>query len=144
MARYDESVDLDINASPEACFNAMIDFASYPEWQKAVKRVRVIEERPEGPVVEFTAGLIVRDVRYVLAYRLDARHHRISWDYVEGDAKSVEGEFRADPLEGGRRTRATYRLSIDPGFWVPGPLIGKVREAVMRGVLKDLKKRVEG
>ena len=141
--RFQDSVELEIDASPQLCFDAMADFASYPKWQTAVKEARVIDRRPEGPVVEYTVDLLVRKIRYVLAYRTDPEKFRISWDYVEGDAADVAGEFIVEPLVGGRRSRATYRLEIDPGFYVPGLLISKIKNVVMKGVLKDLRRRVE-
>ncbi len=35
-------------ASPEACFKAIVDYESFPEWQDAVKRVEVISRNREG------------------------------------------------------------------------------------------------
>ena len=57
--------------------------------------------------------------------------------------KSVAGEFALDDLGDGT-TRATYRLDIDPGRFVPGPIRKALTEVVMRGSVRDLKRRVEG
>ena len=131
-------------ATPDEIFATVIDFESYPEWQSAVKRVRVHERDEEGrpTVVETVSNLKVREVRYVLRYHYDEAPERIRWDYVEGDARSVSGEYvLADAGDG--RTRVTYRLEVDAGVPVPGLLRRRLTGQVMKGSVQDLKSRVE-
>ncbi len=131
---------MDIEAPPQACFDALADFESYPDWQSAVRRVEVQDDG--DPVrVSFEVDAKVKTVRYVLDYHLDGPEH-LSWDYVEGDVKAIEGEYRLEPLDGGD-TRATYVLGIDPGMWVPGKVISVLRDQVMKGSVEELKQRVE-
>lgn len=126
-------------AAPEACFAVATDFAAYPQWASAVASATVLEDGPE-PVVEFVVDAKVRRIRYVLRYHLEPPR-RLWWDYVEGDARSVEGEYRFEPADGG--TAMTYRLAIDPGRLVPGPVKKLLVETVMKGSVTDLRKRVE-
>ena len=138
MKRAERSVD--IEAPPRACFDALVDFESYPDWQSAVRDVEVLDGG--DPVrVSFEVDAKVKRVRYVLDYHLDEPEH-LSWDYVEGDVKAIEGEYRLEPLEGGG-TRATYVLGIDPGMWVPGKVLSVLRDQVMKGSVEELKQRVE-
>ena len=133
----------EIAGSPDACFDAIADFESYPEWQSAVKACAVLERDSEGrgELVETTIDARVREVTYVLRYHYEPPR-RIWWDYVEGDVKSVEGEFEFEPVDGGG-TRATYRLAIDPGAFFPGPLRRVLEGQVMKGAVAELKTRVE-
>jgi ribosome-associated toxin RatA of RatAB toxin-antitoxin module len=126
-------------ARPQACFDAVTDFAAYPEWASSVIRATSLERDPD--VVEFVTDVRVRRIRYVLRYHYD-EPRRVWWDYVEGDARSVEGEYRFEPAGGG--TALTYRLAIDPGRLVPAPVRRLLVETVMKGSVHDLKKRVEG
>src|SRR3954447_25295247 len=130
-----------IAGTPAQCLAALLDFGTYPEWQSAVKSAEVLEDGSE-PLVEFRIDAKVRTVRYVLRYHPEPPS-RLWWEYVEGDVKSVAGEFVLDDLRGGP-TRATYRLDIDPGRFVPGPIRKALTEVVMRGSVRDLKRRVEG
>ena len=127
-----------IEGSPAECLDALLDFASYPEWQSAVKEAAV---REDGAVA-FVVDAKVRTIRYVLRYHPEPPS-RLWWDYVEGDAKDVSGEYLLDDLGDGT-TRATYRLDIDPGRFVPGPVRKLLVEGVMRTSVRDLKRRVEG
>lgn len=129
-------------ADPQVCFDAVTDFEAYPQWSSNVLDVTVHERSPDGraSVVEFLTDARVRRIRYVLRYAYD-EPHRVWWDYVEGDARSVEGEYRFAPAPGG--TAMTYRLDIDPGRLVLGPVRRLLVETVMKGSVADLKRRVE-
>jgi len=130
-----------IAASPETCFDAMCDFETYPDWQSQVKRCTVLERAPYEVVVETVTDIKIREIRYVLRYRFD-RPRRLWWEYVEGDARDVEGHFALEDLGDGT-SRATYRIAVDPGRFVPGA-VGKLvaREGTRRAV-EDLRARVE-
>lgn len=131
-----------IAAAPvQACFDAITDFASYADWVGSVKSVSVLEDGPE-PLVEFRVDAKVRTIRYVLRYHMEPPQ-RVWWDYVEGDAKSVEGEYRFEPDPASGGTRLTYELAIDPGVFLPGPVKKILVEHVMKGSVDDLVRRVE-
>jgi hypothetical protein len=129
-----------IAATPEACLAALLEFASYPDWQTAVKSAEVVEDGSD-PVVEFRVDAKVKTIRYVLRYHPEPPS-RLWWEYVEGDARSVSGEYALQDLGDGT-TRATYRLEIDPGRFVPGPVKKALTEGVMRTSVRELKARVE-
>ena len=68
MKRAERTVD--IEAPPEACFDALVDFGSYPRWQSAVCRADVLDDG--DPVrVSFEIDAKVKKVGYVLDYHLD-------------------------------------------------------------------------
>ena len=135
---------LEIDAPPAACFDALVDYESFPRWQAAVKEVEVVDRYPDGlgRDVRVHVDAKFRDVTYTLRYSYE-RPERISWDYVEGDVEHVEGEFRLEPLDGGGRTHATYVLGIDPGFPAPALLVRRLNGAVMKRSVEDLKREAE-
>ena len=134
----------EIAAPPAGCYAVLLGFEAYPEWQPAVSSA-VVHERDEegrGTLVEFTADALIRRIGYTVRY-----HHeppgRMWWELVSGDVKAGDGEFRLEALDGGARTRATYRLVSDLGFHVPGPLLRRGTELLMSGVLRGLAERAE-
>jgi ribosome-associated toxin RatA of RatAB toxin-antitoxin module len=142
MPTYGECQSADIDASPQACFDALTDFESLPRWQRAVREVRVLErdEEGRGTVVEYVVDARVRSVRYRLRQVYD-EPHRVASEYLGGDFRDFSGEWRFEPVDG--HTHAELDLAIDPGRFVPGPLRGLIRDAVMRSALRDLKRYVE-
>jgi uncharacterized membrane protein len=143
MARKRAERQIEIAGTPKACFDAITDYESFPDWQGAVKDVEVLtrDKAGRGKQVAFEIDAKLRTVRYTLDYSYEEPHH-VSWSYVEGDPKEVDGELVLED-RGGDVTLATYSLRIDAGMWLPGPVVSLLNEQVMQGALEDLKRRVE-
>ena len=143
MPSYGECHTADIDAPPEACFEALTDYERLPEWQGAVREARVLErdEHGRGSVVEYEVDARVRTVRYRLRQVYD-EPHSVGSEYLDGDFRDFSGEWRLLPRDGGG-TRAELDLRIDPGRFVPGVVRRAISDAVMRRALNDLRTHVE-
>jgi ribosome-associated toxin RatA of RatAB toxin-antitoxin module len=133
----------EIAATPEACFKAICDFETYPQWQSAVRSC-VVEERDaegRGVLVDTKIDAKVKSVRYRLRYEYDPPH-RASWTFIDGDVRDISGFFGFEPGRDGG-CLATYSLDIDPGRFVPGPIKDVLKNVLMRGCLAELAKHVE-
>lgn len=144
MPDYGSQRQIEIDAPADACYAALTDFERLPEWQGAVKAVRVLErdEQGRGAVVEYEVDVKFKTVRYRLRQEHDPPG-RLGSDYLSGDFRDFSGEWRFEPLDGGR-TRVELDLNIDPGRMVPGPLRSAIGDAVMKRALQDLKDHLEG
>jgi ribosome-associated toxin RatA of RatAB toxin-antitoxin module len=143
MPSYGECRAADIDAPPQACFDALIDYESLPRWQGTVREVRVLErdERGRGSVVEYVVDARVKTVRYTLRQIYD-EPRRVGSEYLGGDFRDFAGEWRFEP-RGDGGTHVELDLRIDPGRFLPRALRGVVADAVMRRALSDLKRFVE-
>jgi Polyketide cyclase / dehydrase and lipid transport len=133
---------LEIPASREACFDAIVDFETYPEWQNAVLRAEVVESYEDGlgKVVELCVDAKVREVTYRLLYHYQPPG-KLWWDFVEGHGvEYIDGEYLFEPRDGA--TLATYRLGVDPGVPVPGFIAKRLNEGVMARAVRDLRDEV--
>src|SRR6478752_4216247 len=94
MAAKRAEHSLVIEADPQICFEAITDYETFPDWQAAVQEVEVLsrDDAGRGRDVRFHIDAKVREVSYTLRYSYEPPH-LISWDYVNGDVKSVDGEF---------------------------------------------------
>jgi len=144
MARYGDCRAEDVRASPQECFDALTDFERLPEWQGAVRAVRVLErdDLGRGLIVEYEVDARIKTVRYRLRQIYD-EPHRLASEYLGGDFRDFGGEWRFAPTPGGG-THVELDLRIDPGRFVPGPIRGAISDAVMRRALRDLKAHLEG
>jgi ribosome-associated toxin RatA of RatAB toxin-antitoxin module len=132
-----------IEAEPAVCFNEITDYETFPEWQAAVKEVDVLsrDDDGRGRDVRFEIDAKVRQVAYTLRYSYEPPH-LVTWNYLEGDVNSVDGEFVFED-RGDGTTLATYSLDIDPGVWLPGRVKKMITDQVMKRSVEDLKRRVE-
>lgn len=133
---------IEVAAPPQACFEALTDYESMPEWQSSVKRCEVVsrDEHGRGLEVDYKIDAKLRSIRYRLRYSYD-EPHRIDVGYVEGDMKDLSGVYTLEPE--GEGTLVTLSLGVTPGVRVPGPLERILEGRLMHGALDDLKKRVE-
>jgi uncharacterized membrane protein len=133
-----------IDASPKQCFDALVDYETFPQWQRAVRGCEVLtrDRDGRGKEVAFEVDAKIKSINYTLDYSYE-EPHLISWRYVEGDVRDVDGEFVFED-RGDGTTLATYALRLDPGLPLPGRIMNVLSEHVMQGSMEDLKQRVEG
>lgn len=143
MPSYGECRTVEVRATPQACFDALTDFERLPEWQGAVRSVRVLERdaRGRGAIVEYQVDARVKTVRYRLR-QIYEEPRRLASEYLGGDFREFCGEWRLEPIDAGR-TRVELDLRIDPGRFVPGIVRAAISDAVVRRALRDLKAYVE-
>ena len=144
MGRKRAERQIVITADPKRCFDTLVDYESFPDWQRAVKSCEVLtrDRQGRGKEVAFEVDAKVRAINYTLDYSYE-EPHLISWRYVAGDMRDVDGEFVFED-RGDGTTLATYALRLDPGLPLPGRVVDMLSEQVMQGVMDDLKHRVEG
>jgi len=135
---------LEIAAAPEQCFDAIVDYETFPRWQNAVEEAEILERNRQklGELVRFKVDGKVRKIGYTLRYQYH-RPGRITWDFVEGDGvKEIEGEYTFEDTGRGT-TVAKYRLGVDPGRGVPGPVAKRMNKQVIKRSVEDLKEETE-
>ena len=133
-----------IDGSPKQCFEALVAYETFPDWQRAVRACEVLSRDREGrgKEVAFEIDAKIKSINYTLDYSYE-EPHLISWRYVEGDVRDIDGEFVFED-RGDGTTLATYALRLDAGLPLPGSLMNLLSEQVMQGSMEDLKHRVEG
>ena len=142
MPSYADCRSTVIQASPDACFDALTEFERLPSWQGAVRSASVLERDAQGrgTVVEYEVDAKLKRVRYRLRQVYD-RPHRLGCEYLGGDFRDFSGEWRFEPTADG--TRVELELRIDPGRLVPRPVRAAISYAVMARALADLKRHLE-
>lgn len=143
MGSHAASHTVVIAAPAELCFDLLTDYEHLHEWQRAVISAEVLEHnRKTGEkVVETVINAHIKRIRYVMHNYYD-RPHRIWWDFLEGDVKSIDGEYRFTERSDGT-TEVEFTLEIDPGMFVPGPIKKLLAEQSLRESLEQLKARAE-
>lgn len=135
----------DIDAPIDRCWALVAAPDEWPRWQKGLEKVDVIEhDADRRPLVCDT----VNDARFTKVHcRVRVAYdppHRLTFSQVASeDLDGMDGSWELDELPGGR-TRATYRLSVDPGP-VPRlarPLVNALRPLVVGGRADELAREV--
>ena len=132
-----------VGAPPQRCFDALLEYETFPDWQSAVKWVEVVtrDQHGRGREVHFEVDAKVKTIRYELEYSYEPPH-RIAWRYLGGDIRDVDGEFIFED-QGDGTTLATYSLALDAGVWLPDRVARMINQQVMRRSVEELRERVE-
>ena len=132
-----------VGRSPQDCFDALVDFESYPRWQRTVKRCEVLARDREGRGrrVSFEVDAKLTSMTYTLDYSYEPPH-LLTWRLVEGDVRNVDGEFVLED-RGDGTTLATCAMWIDPGASLPGKVASALSDHLISHSVEDLKARVE-
>ena len=137
----------EIDAGPDVVFAVASDLERYPEWQDFLQRVSVRERDGDGrpSLVEAEADAKVTALKLLLRCTREERR-RVAWRSEGGDVKALAGAFQLAELGPGR-TRATFRLDVDPGFklglLLRGAVADRLRDRVLGGMLDGLRRRCE-
>ena len=119
----------EIDATPEQVLSVIADFPSYKDFIPEIEDCILVKETETHWDVRFTLKLVKR-FRYVL--RMDKSNpNAIRWKLLEGMFKSNDGGWDLEPIDGGKRTRATYFIDINVGMFVPSSIM---RNAVSRSL----------
>jgi uncharacterized protein YndB with AHSA1/START domain len=127
---------VDIAAPPQLVWRIMTDCRETPKLITSADPCRVMSSGPGWDVREQTTrgGLFVPTIHNI--YRSDYQPFTlIRFHKVGGDLKVEEGEWRLEPLNGGRGTRVIYTNRIAANILAPDAL---VREGLRRDTPKVL------
>jgi uncharacterized membrane protein len=135
---------VEIAAPIETCFAAIIDYETFPRWQSAVVDTEVLDwdTQGRGKRVRLFIDAKVRKVDYTLDYRYD-QPERIEWDFVEGNGINDAGGHYLFEALGDGRTRATYKLGLEVGIPLPGPVARRAHRSTLKASVEDLKREAE-
>lgn len=133
---------IDVDVSPERFYALITDFARYPEFVPNQTQARIQSVDGQRWRIEF-----VLSVARKLTYTLDLVGEPVSslsWNLVHGDMmKANDGGWSLEPLDGGTRTKATYRLAVELAGFVPRTVANALIEKTLPATLEAFKREAE-
>ena len=138
MAEAEQSIL--IHAPIKAVYDVVADFESYPEFQPEVKKVS-LHKKGKAVLADFEVSLI-KTVRYTIKLNMKP-HSKIEWSFVSGDFfKDNHGGWTFEE-EGKNKTRATYKIEVEVGMFIPSMVVKKLVAQNLPSMLEKFKKRIE-
>ena len=134
-----------VRASPERCYEVVVDFDRYPEWAADIKQVEITERDNSGrpAVVAYRAAAFGRSTSYTLSYDYEGAPRELTWVQTRGDLTSrLDGAYVFEPTVDGD-TEVVYRLVVELKVPIPGFVKRRAEGRIMQTALKNLKARVE-
>ena len=135
-----------IAAPRDRVVEVICDFARYPEWVSAARRVEVVEEYEDGYAsqVRFVLDAGVVQDEYTLVYEYAEDLSRIEWHLATPSKiqKLQNGSYDIEEQPDGTST-VTYTLAVELSIGMLGMFKRKAEKMIMDTALKELKRRVE-
>jgi ribosome-associated toxin RatA of RatAB toxin-antitoxin module len=145
-------------ASPTAVYRVVTDYAHYADFMPYVKEARVLERKSETRVSVYAhiSPPLVDDRDWAIDVQLtpgsasNGSVFKTEWTATP-DAVPVrdgivrvrmnKGSWTLEPLDGGKRTRVTYRVSTHPGGSIPSWVANKSNTVAIPDLFKAVRKR---
>jgi hypothetical protein len=137
-----ETREVVIEATPEEIMDVLVDLESLTQWSSAHQKVEVLERDDQGRPSR--SRQVVRVVGVNDEQVLDYTVHDdgVGWTLVSSkQQRAQEGRYTLTPE--GDSTRVRFDLTIDPVVPLPGFLVKKGAQGLMRTATDGLRKRVE-
>jgi hypothetical protein len=124
----DVTARLAIDASPDAVAAVQFDPKRDPEWIGGVDRVELVTDPPlsTGSQVRRIGGFMGRPIEWLMRVEALEPGRHVGMHALESPFP-MDVDYRLEPTDGGRRTRASIRIRGDAaGMYgaMPGPLMG--------------------
>ena len=136
-----------VRATPERCYETVLDVERIPEWAPDIKEATVLVRDDQGRPgdVAFRAAAMGRSTTYTLRYSYGSNPLRISWRLLEGDLlERMSGEYEFLAVPGDKdATRVVYDLGVDLLIRLPGFVRRRLEAKVVHAAIDDLKARIE-
>lgn len=132
------SASIDIGAPPAAVWSALTDCAGAARYMPKLISCRIVEKGPGGrwEIREHKIRGPVFHPVMTSQFRADLDPERsLAFHRTGGDWKRSEGEWRLSPLDGGKATHVTYKISAAVSGPVPS---GMLRSSIASGVRDSL------
>lgn len=134
------SQSIEILAPRDVVYGVIVDYDRYPEFVPRLKGIRIKGREPNVALVEMHVEMM-KDITYTLRI-VENAPGGIRWSLVEGPMKTNNGGWSLEDLGSGR-TRATYNIDMDIGFFVPKAMVDKMVSQSLPANLAAFKKRSE-
>lgn len=136
---------IDIPAPPEKVWAAMIDCRNARAMVSNVASCRILSRGSGWDVREHVTrgGALIPSIRNV--FRSDYEpYRRIRFHRVDGDLRTMNGEWGLIPLNGGQGTRVTYENHLSVRILAPAALVRAGLRKDTPKVLENLRRIVAG
>jgi carbon monoxide dehydrogenase subunit G len=134
-----------INESPDRVWPVIANpFEFKGTIEPRMKDVQVVVDKSDVSVLKVTLDMtcLYPNFNYTVESRYE-NGQRIFFHRVGGSLKDFKGSWEMSPFDGGKKTKLTYSMYIDPGFFVPQWIMREGVKGELPRTLKGLRSRVE-
>ena len=132
-----------INTPPQKLWNLISHQEKLPEIIPSCKKAEILEKTDNSEKVEYLVKIspFLPVFKYVLNVDQTEKYKKIKYNKIDGSFNKLYGSFEFEPYNNG--TILTYKMYIDPGFFVPSFICENGLRNALPDMLKKLKAKAE-
>lgn len=132
-----------VKARPEAVWSLLTDYTRLREVLANVEELQVLEESAQGARVRFRVRFALADFHYTLQRDYEQPGRRLTYRLVEGDFKSLSGEWALRKGPDDERQLVVCESFLDAGFFVPTAWVRSRAADDLRETARRMRRRLE-
>ena len=132
-----------INASPEKVWTIVSDQEKIPAIIPDCKKVNILEKTENVQKVQYFLKVspFLPTFKYTLAINNVEKYKKMKFNKIDGCFNKLYGAFELEPYKNG--TILTYKMFLDPGFFVPHFVCENGIKNILPDILKGLRSKAE-
>ncbi len=131
-----------LSVSKDKLFAAVTRYEDYPQFVEGCTRVEVERKGPGKARVTYHVSMM-KDISYTLDHTEDFEKGVITWDLVESDAMRANSGSWEIKDAGSGKCEASYRITIDFKFPVPGFILNRLVKGSLPSMIKSFESRAK-
>lgn len=132
-----------VKARPEAVWNLLIDYKHFREVFANVEALWVLEENQKGARVRYRIRAAWMNFHYTLQRDYEEPGRRLTWRRVEGDFKSIAGEWVIRKGPDDEHQLVVCESFVDVGFLIPTALVRDRAAGDMQNTVRRMRQQLE-
>ncbi|MCO4771584.1 MAG: SRPBCC family protein [Deltaproteobacteria bacterium] len=128
---------IEVAAAPEALFAVITDYEAYSEFLPEIESATLLSRRDGHARVRFVLNIVKR-----ITYTLDLEETAptsVRWTMKDGDLRKNSGSWAVE--EAPRGSRATYKVEVEVGMFVPGAIVSRLVGETLPATLEAFAQR---
>ena len=132
-----------IDAPPATIWKIMTDCPEAPTFVPGLKSCKVLESGKNWEIIRHEVKWIWFFPTISYVFRADYKiNRRIDFVKIKGDLREMRGSWQLLPLNGASQTVVSYKVYLDPSFFIPQWLVERSLMTDLPNLLAALRKKV--
>jgi hypothetical protein len=133
-----------ISRPPEKVWPVVVDPEKLMKNEDKVKKVKVLSRAGNKQTVAFSVVMtrLLPTFDYILLQELSPPY-LLQFHRVSGSFRDIQGSWRLTPADGGKKTILAYTLKLDPGPFIPRPLLMTAVKGDLPNMMRNAKATIE-
>jgi len=129
-----------VDAPLEKVWTLLVEYDRWTEFMPDLEKIEIREKNNNSAIVYVKAKTPMNlDIWYLIKRNYDKKNNKITWDFLEGKAKDVEGSWQIFQVNQ-NLCKLVYINYVDLGFGIPQNIVNLVTKNKLPNLANGIKR----